>query len=706
MKKISQNATRPSTVSAIDQMFSPLTRLAAHKDIVFAGGICLILAMLFVPLPSFLLDFGLTLSFAISILVLMTALWVKKPLEFSSFPTLLLVVTLLRVALNVASSRLILSEGHTGTDAAGKVIQGVADFAIGGDFLIGIVVFVILIVINFIVITKGSTRIAEVSARFSLDSMPGKQMAIDAELGAGSIDDKEAHIRRKEVEGESSFFGAMDGAAKFVRGDAVAGIIITLVNIVGGILIGALRHDMGLADALHNYTILTIGDGLVTQIPALIVSIAAGLIVTKSSSDGAANEAVIDQLGGSPKALYVAASLIALLGFLPGFPFYFFVPVGAMMAAFGMLSERNQEAARREVEAGEIARNVETKHEDTPADMIKTDAIRLDLGTGLIVMISEQDAALPGKVRSLRKLFATDFGFILPSVRIKDDTKLAAGSYRISIHGVGSASGEVVVGSRLLIDPNGDAKHFPGQRVKEPTFGLDAVWIDETRAAEAEAQGFTVVDAESVIITHLTEVIKSSMPDLMTFGVALELMKSMDKDYQRLITDTPNPSPVILLQNVIQNLLSERVSIRNLPHIAEAIAEAGAVSKNPVTITEHVRRKLSAQICDAAEDETGFIPVVVLGQSWSQEFSASIKSQNGEHSCVMSPKRVQDFVLAARIELQKFAAQDQWPALLVSPEARPIIRSMLERVSMNTQVISHAEIHRNAKLKTVSTIGD
>jgi flagellar biosynthesis protein FlhA len=692
--------------TTFDRIFAPFAVLTANRDLVFAAGICLILAMLFVPLPAILLDFGLTLSFAISILVLMVALWVKKPLEFSAFPTLLLVVTLLRVALNVASSRLILSQGHTGTDAAGEVIQGVANFAIGGDFVIGVVVFVILIVINFIVITKGSGRIAEVSARFSLDSMPGKQMAIDAELGAGAIDETEARIRRKEVEGESSFFGAMDGAAKFVRGDAVAGIIITLVNIVGGILMGAMRHDMGLGDAMQVYTILTIGDGLVTQIPALIVSIAAGLIISKSANEGAASEAVIDQLGSSPKALYVAAGLIALLGILPGFPMYFFFPVAAIMAAFGMMADRTIDQDADAAEAASKAKNVVEPTEQTPGDLIKTDAIRLDLGSGLVMLISDADAALPGKVLSLRKLFATDFGFILPSVRIKDDSALNSDAYSISIHGVSAASGEVVIGSRLLIDPTGAAAHFPGRRVKEPTFGLDAVWIDEARASEAEAQGFTVVDCESVIITHLTEVIKGSMPDLMTYGVALELMKSLDKDYQRLVTDTPNPSPVILLQNVVQNLLSERVSIRNLPHIAEAVAEAGAVSKNPVTITEHVRRRLSAQICDAIEDDTGFLPVVVLGKNWTQEFAASIKSQDGEHHCYLSPKRVQDFVLASRVELQKFAARDEWPALLVSPEARPIVRSMLERVSMNTQVISHAEIHRNAKLKTVATIGD
>jgi flagellar biosynthesis protein FlhA len=701
-----RSTSSPAAGANFEKLLAPFAYLTANRDIAFAVSVCIILAVLFVPLPAAFLDFGLALSFSISIVILMAALWVKKPLEFSAFPTLLLVVTLLRVALNVASSRLILSEGHTGTDAAGNVIQGIANFAIGGDFLIGIVVFIILIVINFIVITKGSTRIAEVSARFSLDAMPGKQMAIDAELGAGAINEEQARTRRKEVEGESTFFGAMDGAAKFVRGDAIAGIIITLVNILGGILIGLLRHDMSIFAAIQNYTILTIGDGLVTQIPALIVSIAAGLIITKSSNEGSASEAVVEQLSTNPKALYISAGLIATLGLIPGFPFFLFFPLGIVMGLFGYLASRQQVEAKEQKDALERAKQSQAEPAETPADMIKPDAIRLDLGNSLVMLISEADAALPGKVRSLRKLFATNFGFILPSVRIKDNSIISPSTYQISIHGVVVATGEIVVGSRLLIDPTGAAANFSGHRVKEPTFGLDAIWIDETKAGEAEVQGFTVVDAESVIITHLTEIIKDSMPDLMTYGVALELMKSLDKDYQRLVTDTPNPSPVILLQNVAQNLLSERLSIRNLPHIAEAIAEAGAVSKNPVTITEHVRRKLSAQICDSIKDEEGFLPVVVLGPSWSSELASSIKIQDGEHSCVMSPKRVQDFVLASRVELQKFAARDEWPALLVSPEARPIIRSMLERVSMNTQVISHAEIHRNAKIKTVATIGD
>jgi flagellar biosynthesis protein FlhA len=688
---------------AMDGLLDVVVRLTANRDITFAAGIAMILAMLFVPLPAVLLDIGLALSITVSILVLMVALWVSKPLEFSSFPTLLLVVTMLRLALNVASSRLILSNGQNGTDAAGHVIEGIAHFVVGGDFLIGAVIFCILIVINFMVITKGSTRIAEVSARFSLDAMPGKQMAIDADLGAGAIDEDEARRRRKEVEGESNFYGAMDGAAKFVRGDAVAGIIITLVNIVGGGLIGVIRHGMPITEALHNFTVLTIGDGLVTQVPALIVSIAAGMIVTKGANEGTAGEAVSLQLGANPRALYVSAVLVGGLGLLPGFPHLMFLVLAAVLALIGLTVGRAADRARQA--AAEEARRGPTETPEEQADPLRIDAIRLDLGTGLMVLVNDLDAALPGKVRSLRNLFMADYGFVLPPVRIKDDAGLKPNAYRISIHGLDVATGELRPGGRLLIDPGNAAVGFPGEQVREPTFGLNALWIESARAAEAEAEGFTVVDPESVAITHMTEVIKEHLPDLLTFGATQDLIKRLDRDYQKLVSDIPVAAPPILLQHVLQGLLAERQSIRNLPMIVEAIVEIAATTKNPTLIGEHVRRRLAAQICHALDDGSGFVPVMVLGPKWEAEFASAVRTQGEETVCTLSPAKVQDFVLAARVEIQKFAARDEWPALLVNPDLRPIVRSMLERVSGQTQIISHSEIHRKARLKTVGAIG-
>lgn len=678
----------------------------ANRDIGFALGVVMILAMLFVPLPPILLDFGLAASLSLAVLILMVALWIPSPLEFNSFPTLLLVVTMLRLALNVSSTRLILSQGHTGTDAAGQVIEGFSRFMVGGDFIIGIVIFAILVIINFIVITKGSTRIAEVAARFSLDAMPGKQMAIDADLGAGIIDENEARDRRKTLEEESAFFGAMDGASKFVRGDAVAGLIITLINVFGGIVIGATSRGLSIGEAVSNYTVLTIGDGLVSQIPALIVSLAAGLLVTKGGTKGAANEAVLAQLGNFPKALYMAAGLSIMVGLLPGFPVFIFGFLAVAMAGLGYYMQL-QMAERSKAAASQAANALTAKaeNEDPIKELLRVDELRLDLGESLVSLITSQDAALPGKVKSLRNLFIKDFGFVVPPVRIKDDVTLPKMTYAISIHGVESSRGEIRPGSMMVIDPDGADIELPGERTKEPTFGLNAVWVDHDRAADAEARGLTVVDAESVVTTHLTEVIKEYLPELVTYATTQELIARQTKAYQKLMSDISNASPAVLMQHVFKALLSERVSIRNVPKIIEAVAEAAATTTNVQRIVEHVRGSLSKQICQALVDAQGFVPVIVLGQEWERELSASVSRNGDEINFLMSPKRIQEFVLALRREIQTFSAGDEWPALLITPDARPFVHSLLERVSPMTQVISHNEVHRKSALKTVSSVG-
>lgn len=676
----------------------------ANRDVAFALGVVVILTTLFIPLPPMLLDVGLAISLSLSVLILMVALWIPSPLEFNSFPTLLLVVTMLRLALNVSSTRLILSEGHTGPDAAGNVINGFANFIVSGDLIIGIVIFAILITINFIVITKGSTRIAEVAARFSLDAMPGKQMSIDADLNAGIITDEQARDRRRILEEESAFFGSMDGASKFVRGDAIAGLIITLVNVAGGILIGITTHNLSLAQASSSYTVLTIGDGLVSQIPALIVSLAAGLLVTKGSSQGAANEAVLTQLTGFPKALFMAAVLSLLIGLLPGFPFLVFalLAVGLSLAGVAM----DKEIRRREVTA-KLAEEQSTTHEpeDPIAEALKIDDIRLSMGNGLVALITSMEAALPGKVRSLRTLFSQDYGFILPPVRIKDSANLPAQSYSISLQGVETARGEVRPGLMMVILPSPDFD-IAGERMREPTFGLDAVWVDEGSATEAELQGLNVVDPESVIVTHITEVIKEHMPDLLTYGATQELIDNQSKEYKNLLSEVPSKTPGVILQHVLQALLAERVSIRNLPRIIEAVAEVTATTQNIQAIVEHVRTRLSQQICRSLADDKGYIPVITLNEAWSKEMNSAVVTQNGEENFIMSPQRVQEFVLALRKEIQSFSASDEWPALLVAPAARPYVRSVLERVSPTTPVLSHNQVHRKALLRTVATVGE
>lgn len=688
------------------QSLGGFSQLLANRDVVFALGVVAILGMLFVPLPPILLDFGLAISLSLAVLILMVALWIPTPLDFNSFPTLLLVVTMLRLALNVSSTRLILSQGHTGTDAAGKVIEGFSRFIVGGDFIIGIVIFSILVIINFIVITKGSTRIAEVAARFSLDAMPGKQMAIDADLGAGMIDENEARERRRVLEEESAFFGAMDGASKFVRGDAVAGLIITIINVVGGILIGVASYDLTVGQAASNYTVLTIGDGLVTQIPALVVSLSAGLLVTKGGTKGAANEAVLSQLGNFPRALYMAAALCFVVGFLPGFPFLVFAVLAAGMAVMGyvMQGQLKEQAERRAAEEAAKAEQGDAPV-DPIKDMLKLDDLRLDLGSALVPLINSPDAALPGKVKSLRNLFIKDYGFVIPPVRIKDDATLPAMTYAISIHGVETARGELRPGAMMVIEPTGAEVDIPGERTREPTFGLNAIWVDQSRASEAEARGMTVVDPESVVTTHLTEIIKEHMPELLTYAATQELVQGQTKDYQKLLSEISNNAPMVLMQHVLQALMSERVSIRNLPKIIEAVAEASGTTKNVQTIVEHVRAQLSKQICQGLVDGQGYVSVVTLGQTWETELHNAISKTGDETNFIMSPQRVQEFVLAVRKEIQHFAASDQWPALLVAPDSRPYVRSILERVSPMTQVISHNEVHRKASLKTVATIG-
>ncbi|WP_430736737.1 flagellar biosynthesis protein FlhA [Roseicyclus salinarum] len=666
----------------------------------------MVLAVLFVPLPSILLDLGLAMSLSFSALILMVALWVPRPLEFNSFPTLLLVVTMLRLSLNVASTRLILAEGHTGTNAAGDVIEGFSRFIATGNFVIGIIVFTILVVINFVVISKGSTRIAEVSARFALDAMPGKQMAIDADLGAGLVDEAEAKRRRKELEDETSFFGSMDGASKFVRGDAVAGIIITLINLVGGILIGVLQHGLTIGEAANVYTILTIGDGLVTQIPALLVSLAAGIIVTKGGTEGATNEAVLAQLGGYPKALYMAAALLFGIALLPGFPISIFGLLAALMATLGFVLQRSATATRQNEEAR--ARAVEDDAgaaDENLSETMKLDEIRLDVGAALVPMVDRPDAALPAKVKSLRKLFIRDFGFVLPSVRITDDASLQANAYAVLVHGVEVARGEVRPTGMMVIASGEETAHLAGERGRDPTFGLDVLWIDRGAVDAAEERGLTVVDPESVITTHLTEVVKEHMPELLTYGATKALIDGLDRDYQKLASEIPGGQPVILLQQVLQTLLSERVSIRNLPSIVEATAEAARRTTDVAQVTNHVRQRLSNQICKALSDAQGFVSVIALGPSWEREFSEAVRMNGDERTLVMSPQRVQEFVLEARQEIQRFAQKDEWPAIMVSPEVRSFVRSMLERVSPATQVVSHGEIHRKATLKTVARIG-
>jgi len=682
-----------------------LRRLRAalgHQDLLFAAAIVVLLSVLVLPMPRWLVDLGLATSITLSVLILMVAIWIERPLDFSAFPTVLLVATMLRLALNLATTRLILADGHRGLDAAGSVIHGFASFVVGGDFVIGVIVFAILIIVNFIVVTKGAGRIAEVAARFSLDAMPGKQMAIDADLAAGSIDDAEAKRRRRELEDENGFFGAMDGASKFVRGDAVASIIVTIVNVLGGIVVGTLRHDMSLANAAGNYVTLAVGDGIVSQIPGLIVSIGAGMLVSKGNVRGSTDKALIGQLGAQPKPLYLAAGLAGLFAVLPGLPFLPFVALGAIAAAGGWLASRSVKRAATEAAAppAEAA-----PREETMAELIRVDDVRLELGMGLVSLTAGRQGGLSEKIKKLRRAFGLEFGFVLPAVRIKDNMDLASGEYSIQVQGVEVARETLVLGRLLAFAPGGQEITVPGIDTQEPSFHIKARWIEPALRETAMAQGLTVVDTETVLTTHLSEVLKGYMAQLQTYAATQKLLDGLEKEHQRLVGDLiPSVLPLATVQKVLAALLAERISIRNLPLILEALHEAASFTRNVSLLAEHVRQRLSLQICRGLTQEDGYITALLLSPEWEQEVGNAIVEEGDQRSFAMAPSKVQELVSATRTRIAEAAAKGDWPAVLTSAVARPFVRHLVERINPTIAVISHAEVHQRAKLRTVGQI--
>ena len=676
-------------------------------DIAFAIGIMTILLMLIMPMPGWLLDLMLAASITFSVMVLMTTIFIKKPLEFNSFPTILLIATMLRLSLNLASTRLILSEGHTGTDAAGQVIQAFGEFLMGGEVVIGIIVFSILVIVNFVVITKGSGRIAEVAARFSLDAMPGKQMAIDADLSSGLIDEKEAIARRTELEDESTFFGSMDGAAKFVRGDAIAGILITVINIVGGIIIGVVINDMSFAEAGSGYTILTVGDGLVSQIPALIVSTAAGMLVTKAGVTGQVDKALFGQMSAAPRALGVTSVALFAMSILPGIPFLPFVLLSGTLgyAAFSA-SQRNQQAADKQ-ELVKIEEEKAAKPAEEPiAAALAIDQLRLELGYGLLTLINDDSGfRLTDQIKALRRQIASEMGFVMPSVRILDNMQLPSNTYVLRVKETEVGRGEIRPGMLLIMDPEGQPVQIPGEATTEPAFGLPATWVDAGSREEANFRGYTVVDAPTVITTHLTEVIKNNMADLLSYAETQKLLEDLPGEHQKLITDiVPSNITTSGIQRVLQGLLVERVSIRDLATILEGIAEATGFTQNIVNVTEHVRTRLGRQLCSAYANPDGLVPLITLSPEWEQAFSESLVGQGEEKQLAMAPTRLQEFINSVRLIYDQQAEKGEQPVMLTSPLVRPYVRSIIERFRPATVVMSQNEIHPQAKIRTLGQI--
>lgn len=695
----------PDGFSASSLKFNPIAAITKRGDIALALGLMCILAVLIMPMPRWMLDFALALSITFSVLILMTVMFINRALDFSSFPTILLLATVLRLSLNLASTRLILANGHEGTGAAGSVIEAFGGFVMSGNFVIGIIVFAILVLVNFVVITKGSGRIAEVAARFSLDAMPGKQMAIDADLSAGLIDENTARTRRKELEDESNFFGSMDGAAKFVRGDAIAGLIITLINVVGGIIIGVAQNGMSLGDASQAYTMLTVGDGLVSQIPALIVSTAAGMLVSKSASVGSADKAVFGQLGGYPSALGLSSFLMAGLAMLPGIPMLPFLGIAVITGSLAyMVGKKQARAAEDIVEA-------DSRDQPPPADepissALQLDDIRIELGYGLLAMVNSPGGALlTDQIKGLRRQLANEIGFVMPAVRIQDNMQLPANSYMIHVKEIGAGDGEVRPNSLLVMDPRGDKIELPGEETVEPTFGLPAMWVPEGSREEASFRGYTVVDPPTVITTHLTEIIKDNVAELLSYSETQKLLDELDADQGKLVDDLiPNQISVGGVQRVLKNLLQERISIRDLPTILEGISEACSFTQNPAMLTEHVRARLARQISHNATNESGYVPLVTLSSDWEQSFAESLIGQGEEVQLSLPPSRLQEFIGEVRETFDRFAMMGETPALLTSPALRPYVRSIVERFRPTTMVLSQNEIHPKVKIKTLGTI--
>ncbi|HUH84369.1 MAG TPA: flagellar biosynthesis protein FlhA [Stellaceae bacterium] len=695
-------AAQPAPNAILAKLGATLRR----GEIVLALAVVSILVVLILPMPTWLLDMSLALSITFSVLILMVSLFIQRPLEFSSFPTVLLIATMMRLALNLATTRLILSHGHEGTAAAGHVIQAFGNFVMGGNFVIGVIVFTILVVVNFVVITKGSGRIAEVAARFSLDSMPGKQMAIDADLSAGLINEEVARKRRRELEDESNFYGAMDGASKFVRGDAVAGLVITAINIVAGIVIGILQKGLSFTEATQSYTLLTVGDGLVTQIPALIVSTAAGMLVSKAGVSGSTDKALFGQLSAYPSALGVASFLMLALSLMPGIPMLPFLMLSSLTGgAAWKLTEKREKTAAAEAAAEQAKAAAPVKEEPVHA-ALAIDQLRLELGYGLLSLInSDHGTRLTDQVRALRRQLAAEIGFVMPAVRIQDNLQLAANTYILRVKEIEAGRGELRPNMLLVMDPRGGAITIPGEATVEPTFGLPAQWIPEASREEATFRGYTVVEPQTVVTTHLTEVIKDNMAELLSYAETQKLIDELDKSHQKLIADmVPSQISVGGIQRVLQNLLSERVSIRDLPTILEGISEACGYSRNISIITEHVRTRLARQISDGNTNDAGFIPLVSLSPSWEQSFAEALTGQGEERHLSMPPSRLQEFIAAVRANFERHAMQGETPVLLTSPAIRPYVRSIIERFRPLTVVMSQNEVHPKARIKTLGTI--
>ncbi|WP_288392199.1 flagellar biosynthesis protein FlhA [uncultured Herbaspirillum sp.] len=672
--------------------------------------IVMMLAMMVLPLPAFMLDLLFSFNISLSVIVLMTALYTVKPLDFIAFPAVLLVSTMLRLSLNVASTRVVLTEGHTGPDAAGKVIEAFGHFLIGGNYTVGIVVFVILTIINFMVVTKGAGRIAEVGARFTLDAMPGKQMAIDADLNAGLIGEPEARARRKEVAQESEFYGAMDGASKYVRGDAVAGIIVTVVNIVGGLVVGMMQHDLAFDAALKNYTLLAIGDGLVAQIPSLIISTAAGVVVSRVANDQDVGGQLINQLFAKPEVLYITAVIIGGMGLIPGMPHIAFILLAAAMGggayAIGKRVEKTKaEAAAAAPQATASAAAPAEGEEATWSDVMPVDTLGLEVGYRLIPLVDKgQGGELLKRIKGIRKKFAQEVGFLSPPIHIRDNLELKPSAYRITLKGVEVGNGEAHAGQYLAINPGMVTGPLPGMMTSDPAFGLPAVWIDNSLREQASTMGYTVVDAGTVVATHLNHLITTHAAELLGRQEVQSLLDHLGKEAPKLVEDlVPKMLPLGTLQKVLQNLLAEGVHIRDMRTIIETLAEHAARIQDPTDLTAIVRIALGRAIVQQIFPGESELAVMALDSKLERLLMQALQASgdSGGIEPGLADSLVQQTEMAAQRQEQMGFA----PVLLVGAPLRTLLARFLRRALPQLRVLSHAEVPESKTIKVTSLVG-
>ena len=678
--------------------------LLQQSNIMASLGLIGILMLMIVPLPAMILDLCLSLNITIAILILVISLYTEKAVEFSIFPSILLVTTLFRLSLNVASTRLILLHGNEGMHAAGSVIEAFGQFVVGGSYVVGLVIFIILVIINFIVITKGAGRIAEVAARFTLDAMPGKQMAIDADLNAGLIDETTARRRREEISNEANFHGAMDGASKFVRGDAIAGIIITIINIGAGFIIGVLQKGMPLAEAAKNYTILTVGEGLVAQIPALIISTAAGMLVTRSAGHEDFGAELKNQFTRYAKALWVVAAIIFGFSFIPGMPFFPFLVISCSLAYTAYCLDKAEAAKQLEEAVVERPQPV-VKPDQDYEKMLNVDLIELEVGYGLIPFVdAAQDGELLTRIQSIRKQFALTSGFIVPPVHIKDNLQLNPNQYTLSLKGVNVATAEMMPGYYMAMDPGLVTETIKGLPTREPAFDLPALWITEDKRERAQIAGYTVVDCITVMATHISELIKKHGHELLGRQETQTLIDNLGKSYPKLVEElVPHVLNLGNIMRVLQNLLREGVSIRDLRSILETMADYAPMTQDTDILTEYVRHALSRSISAAHIQNDGVMPVITMDRKVEETIQTAIQHRERGSYLALEPKTAQKILDNLSAMLTSFTGGQQ-PVLLVLPQIRPHVRRLTERYFPNLSVLSHNEITSQIRIQSIGTV--